>query len=197
MTKLQLIFATNNQRKIKEASDIMQGHVQLISMHEIGCYDEIPETAHTFADNALIKARYLFGKYHINCMADDSGLEVFALNGEPGIHSARYASNHHNSVANIEKLLSKLRGVQNRQAQFRTVIALIFDQQEILFEGVIQGTILDEPRGVQGFGYDPIFVPNGYQKTFAELGMGIKNRISQRAIALAKVKDFLSSHCGS
>ena len=170
----------------------MGDKVELMSLRELGCHEEIPETADTLEDNALMKARYIYQHYHTDCFADDTGLEVEALNGAPGVHSARYASGDgHDSEANMRKLLQELEGVENRKARFRTVFALIVNGKEHLFEGIVNGTIIKVRRGTSGFGYDPIFIPNGYDMTFAELGNDIKNRISHRAIASDKLCKFL------
>lgn len=188
----KFVFATNNRHKLEEVQAILGDKVELMSLRELGCHEEIPETADTLEDNALMKARYIYQHYHTDCFADDTGLEVEALNGAPGVHSARYASGDgHDSEANMRKLLQELEGVENRKARFRTVFALIVNGKEHLFEGIVNGTIIKVRRGTSGFGYDPIFIPNGYDKTFAELGNDIKNRISHRAIASDKLCKFL------
>ena len=163
-------------------------------MSDINCHTDIPETADTLEGNALLKSSFVFKNYHLDCFADDTGLEVEALNGAPGVHSARYAEGEgHDAQANMKKLLYNLEGIENRKAQFRTVISLILDEKEYLFEGVIKGEIIKEKRGDSGFGYDPIFLPEGYEQTFAELGNEIKNRISHRALAVNKLCEFLHS----
>lgn len=188
----KFVFATNNRHKLEEVQAILGDKVELMSLKELGCHEEIPETADTLEENALMKARYIYQHYHTDCFADDTGLEVEALNGAPGVHSARYASGDgHDSEANMRKLLQELEGVENRKARFRTVFALIVNGKEHLFEGIVNGTIIKVRRGTSGFGYDPIFIPNGYDKTFAELGNDIKNRISHRAIASDKLCKFL------
>lgn len=188
----KFVFATNNRHKLEEVQAILGDKVELMSLRELGCHEEIPETADTLEENALMKARYIYQHYHTDCFADDTGLEVEALNGAPGVHSARYASGDgHDSEANMRKLLQELEGVENRKARFRTVFALIVNGKEHLFEGIVNGTIIKVRRGTSGFGYDPIFIPNGYDKTFAELGNDIKNRISHRAIASDKLCKFL------
>lgn len=188
----KFVFATNNRHKLEEVQAILGDKVELMSLRELGCHEEIPETADTLEENALMKARYIYQHYHTDCFADDTGLEVEALNGAPGVHSARYASGDgHDSEANMRKLLQEMEGVENRKARFRTVFALIVNGKEHLFEGIVNGTIIKVRRGTSGFGYDPIFIPNGYDKTFAELGNDIKNRISHRAIASDKLCKFL------
>lgn len=186
-----LVFATNNLHKLEEVRDILGGSFRIASLKEIGCTDDIPETADTLEGNALQKARYVKDKFGYDCFADDTGLEVEALGGAPGVFSARYAGPGHDSEANMRKLLKELEGKTNRQAQFRTVVALLLDGEEYTFEGIVRGTILTERRGTAGFGYDPIFVPEGYAETFAEMGSEEKNRISHRARAVQKLADFL------
>lgn len=186
-----LVFATNNLHKLEEVRDILGGSFRIASLKEIGCTDDIPETADTLEGNALQKARYVKDKFGYDCFADDTGLEVEALGGAPGVFSARYAGPGHDSEANMQKLLKELEGKANRQAQFRTVVALILEGREYTFEGIVRGTILTERRGTAGFGYDPVFVPEGYAETFAEMGSEEKNRISHRARAVQKLADFL------
>jgi len=186
-----LVFATNNLHKLEEVRDILGGSFRIASLKEIGCIDDIPETADTLEGNALQKARYVKDKFGYDCFADDTGLEVEALGGAPGVFSARYAGLGHDSEANMRKLLKELEGKTNRQAQFRTVVALLLDGEEYTFEGIVRGTILTERRGTAGFGYDPVFVPEGYAETFAEMGSEEKNRISHRARAVQKLADFL------
>lgn len=187
----EFVFATNNAHKLQEVSAILGGRIELLSLKDIGCSADIPETADTLEGNALLKARYIFEHYCCNCFADDTGLEVEALGGAPGVYSARYAGEAHDSEANMRKLLHDLEGVENRKAQFRTVFALIIGGKEHLFEGSVQGEIIKTRRGTSGFGYDPIFVPEGYTHTFAELGDEVKNKISHRAVATAKLCKFL------
>lgn len=189
----KLVFATNNAHKLEEVNDILADHIQLMSLKEIGCEADIPETGTTLEENAGIKARYIYEHYHMNCFADDTGLEVEALCGAPGVYSARYAGEGHDSEANMQKLLRNLAGCTNRKAQFRTVISLWLDEKEYLFEGIVRGTIATEKHGNGGFGYDPIFIPDGYEQTFAQLGESVKNQISHRAIAVNKLCDFLKS----
>lgn len=186
-----LVFATNNLHKLEEVRDILGGSFRIASLKEIECTDDIPETADTLEGNALQKARYVKDKFGYDCFADDTGLEVEALGGAPGVFSARYAGPGHDSEANMRKLLKELEGKTNRQAQFRTVVALLLEGREYTFEGIVRGSILAERRGTAGFGYDPVFVPEGYAETFAEMGSEEKNRISHRARAVQKLADFL------
>ena len=177
---------------MEEVTAILGNRIELLSLKDIHCHVDIPETADTLEGNALMKAQYIFENYQMDCFADDTGLEVEALNGAPGVYSARYAEGEgHDAQANMRKLLHELEGKENRKAQFRTAISLILDGKEYLFEGVIKGEIIQEKRGDSGFGYDPIFKPEGYQQTFAELGNEIKNKISHRALAVQKLCEFL------
>lgn len=187
----KFVFATNNEHKLEEVKALLGDKIELLSLKDINCSDEIPETEQTLEGNALLKARYIYERYHINCFADDTGLEVDALNGAPGVYSARYAGEEHNSEANMKKLLHELEGVENRQAQFRTIFALIIEGKEHLFEGIVKGEIIRQRRGNSGFGYDPIFVPEGCTQTFAEMGSEQKNKISHRAKAVGKLCKFL------
>lgn len=189
----QLIFATHNAHKADEVKAIVGNLFEVKNLSDINFFDEIPETGNTFKENAFQKVKYLHDKLNCNCFADDSGLSVDALNGAPGILSARYAGEPSNSQRNTEKLLNNLKNISNRKAQFTCVIAVILDGQPHFFEGVIHGTITETPYGEGGFGYDPVFIPDGYDKTFAELPADIKNKISHRAIALEKFKQFLNS----
>ena len=194
MMKRKLVFATNNAHKLEEVAAIPGDQVELLSLNDIGCQTDIPETAETLEGNALLKSSYIYKNYHLDCFADDTGLEVEALNGAPGVYSARYAGGEgHDARANMLKLLHELDGKENRKAQFRTAISLILDGKEYLFEGVIKGEIIKEKRGDSGFGYDPVFMPEGYDRTFAELGNDIKNQISHRALAVQKLCEFLQS----
>jgi len=188
-----LVFATNNTHKISEVKDIVSGEIQIVGLADIHCSEDIPETADTLEGNALLKARYIMSNYGYDCFADDTGLEVEALGGAPGVYSARYAGSAHNSQANMQKLLQQMKEVTNRKARFRTVIALIQGEKEHLFEGIINGIITESPRGTNGFGYDPIFVPDGYTETFAELSETDKNAISHRARAVHRLSGFLST----
>ncbi|GHV16788.1 non-canonical purine NTP pyrophosphatase [Bacteroidia bacterium] len=190
--KRKLVFATNNAHKLEEVREVVKDNFEILSLKDIGCNEDIEETGTTLIDNALIKVRYVKEKYGYDCFGDDTGLEVEALNGAPGVFSARYAGDGHDAKANMKKLLKELDGETNRKACFRTVIALILNGEEHLFEGRIDGDILTEEHGTAGFGYDPVFRPDGYTQTFAELGLDIKNEISHRALAVKKLCDFLS-----
>ena len=192
----RIVFATNNQHKLDEIRQILVNDFQILSLADIGCHEEIPEDHDTLQENALQKAQYIVDHYHVSCFADDTGLEVDALGGEPGVHSARYAEGtDHDSEANMRKLLLKLGNNNNRRARFRTVIALLLEEngkwREEIFDGIVEGHIAREKKGSEGFGYDPIFVPDGYDLSFAELGMDVKNKISHRARAVRKLADFL------
>ena len=189
----KIVFATNNEHKLREIRDILKEKAEVLSLADIGRYVDIAETADTLEGNALIKARYVYENYGYDCFADDTGLEVEALGGAPGVHTARYATDGHDTSANMRKLLHELEGKTAREAQFRTAIALIWKGEEHLFEGIIRGAITTEKRGNSGFGYDPIFQPEGYAQTFAELGDDIKNNISHRALACQKLAAFLST----
>jgi XTP/dITP diphosphohydrolase len=189
----QLVFATNNRHKLIEVSAKIKGQLTLLTLDDIGCTDEIDETGVTFRENASIKSRFIWERYKLNCFGDDSGLEIDALNGEPGIYSARYAGRHGNHNANNDKVLKNLEGLSNRKAQFRTVISLIWEGEEHFFEGTVAGTIRTEVCGTDGFGYDPLFQPDGYDITFAEMDMEQKNAISHRSIAVEKLIAFLNT----
>ena len=190
----KIVFATNNQHKLDEIRQILGSTFEVLSLNDIGCHEEIPEDHDTLQENALQKAKYIADHYDVDCFADDTGSEVEALNGEPGVHSARYAEGtDHDSEANMNKLLRKLGNNNNRRARFRTVIALIIrNQGKKLFEGIVEGHIAYEKKGTEGFGYDPIFVPDGYDESFAQLGLDIKNGISHRARAVAKLAEYLT-----
>ena len=189
-----LVFATNNPHKLEEIRAILGSKLEILSLADIGCDADIPETAETLEGNALIKAHYVYDNYKLDCFADDTGLEVDALHGLPGVHTARYAyPDRHDPEANMVKLLEALRENNDRNARFRTVIALIEKGKEHLFEGVVEGVIAREKSGTQGFGYDPVFIPEGNSKTFAELGEDIKNTISHRARAVQKLAEYLAS----
>lgn len=194
MYRGKLVFATHNQNKLKEAQHILSGSIQLLSLKEINCLDELPETHATLEENALEKAEYIYNRFKVNCFSEDSGLEVEALNGEPGVYSARYGGNSKNDEANIALLLKKMENAENRKAQFRAVIALVIDGRSLLFEGVVRGQILRTPLGTGGFGYDPIFVPDGYTESFAQMNLAHKSRISHRKIALEKLSEFLNNY---
>lgn len=189
----KFVFATNNAHKLKEVAAIVGHQIELLSLKDIGCHDDIPETSDTLEGNALQKAKYVYERYHIDCFADDTGLEVEALDGAPGVYSARYAGEGHNSEENIRKLLHELEGKDNRKARFRTVFALIINGKEHLFEGIVKGEIIATKRGTSGFGYDPVFVPEGFTQTFAEMSDAQKNKISHRAIGVNKLCKFLNS----
>ncbi|MBR1711781.1 MAG: non-canonical purine NTP diphosphatase [Alloprevotella sp.] len=190
----KLVFATNNAHKLSEIRAIIGARVEVLSLADIGCTDDIPETADTLDGNARQKARYIFNKYGLDCFADDTGLEVRALNGQPGVHTARYAYPDRNDTeANTAKLLAEMKKKSDRHARFRTVIALIEKGEEHLFEGIVEGEIAPEKRGERGFGYDPVFIPEGTGQTFAELGVEVKNTISHRARAVRKLADYLNA----
>ncbi|MDB4999210.1 MAG: non-canonical purine diphosphatase [Mucilaginibacter sp.] len=193
----QLVFATNNRHKLEEVAAKLNGKIKLLSLDDIGCHADIAETGQTFAANASIKSRYIYNQYQLNCFGDDSGLEIEALNNEPGIYSARYAGAHGNHQANIAKVLDKLKSSDNRKARFRTIISLIWDGEEHFFEGTVAGTIRHELSGSDGFGYDPIFEPDGYDITFAQMSMYEKNSISHRGRAMDKLIAFLNTTANS
>lgn len=193
---MKIVFATNNKHKLEEIKGILGKDFEIVSLAEIGCHEDIPETGLTLEENARQKSTYIVEHYNHDCFADDTGLEVDALNGEPGVHSARYAEGtDHDSEANMRKLLSKMSNVKDRTARFRTVISLIINGVEHQFEGRVEGRIATEKHGKEGFGYDPIFIPEGYDKSFAELGEEVKNQISHRARAVKKLAEYLSSSC--
>lgn len=190
--KRKLVFATNNAHKLEEVRAILGNAVEVLSLKDIGCSADIPETAETLEGNAALKAEYIYKNYGMDCFADDTGLEVEALGGAPGVYSARYAGGDgHDSEANMKKLLAELAGEKNRKAQFRTAICLIEDGKEYLFEGIVKGAIIEEKRGGSGFGYDPVFIPEGYTETFAEMGADEKNKISHRARAVQRLCAYL------
>ena len=203
---MKIVFATNNAHKLEEIRDILGGKFEIMSLADIGCHDDIPETGDTLEYNAIEKAAYVFNKYHIDCFADDTGLEVDALGGAPGVHTARYAGAGHDTNANVNKLLHEMEGKEDRKARFRTVICLITTNDapkhlrnlpyvktvsRLLFRGEVEGTITTERHGTDGFGYDPIFKPEGYDGTFAELGTDVKNKISHRAKAVEQLAEYL------
>ncbi|MBO6187145.1 MAG: non-canonical purine NTP diphosphatase [Prevotella sp.] len=202
---MKIVFATNNQHKLDEIRSILGKDIEVVSLADIGCHEDIPETGNTLEENALMKAQYVYDHYHVNCFADDTGLEVEALNGAPGVYSARYAGGvGHDSQANMDKLLNELKDEDNLRARFRTVIALI-EKKDVCpcgctsikqihrFEGIVNGQITRQKSGAEGFGYDPIFQPDGYDKTFAELGTEVKNHISHRARATQKLAEYLKT----
>jgi XTP/dITP diphosphohydrolase len=188
----QLVFATNNAHKLHEVSAKISGQIKLLSLNDIGCFDDIAETGTIFRENASIKSYHIYNKYKLECFGDDSGLEIDALNGEPGVYSARYAGEHGNHEANINKVLASLQSETNRRARFRTVISLIWKGAEHFFDGTVEGSIRHERSGTEGFGYDPIFQPDGYDITFAEMSLDEKNRISHRGVAVDKLVAFLN-----
>lgn len=188
---MRLCFATNNHHKLEEVMGVLGDAFHVLTLTEIGCNEELPETRDTILGNARQKAEYVWEKYRISCFADDTGLEVEDLGGAPGVHSAHYAGSQRNAADNLNLLLKNLQGKGNRKAQFRTVICLIMPQGEWNFEGIVKGVILEHPRGTGGFGYDPIFLPDGSARTLAEMTLSEKNRISHRAIAVSKLAEFL------
>lgn len=191
---MKIVFASNNRHKIEELRRIAGDRHTIVSLSDIGCHDDIPETGDTLTENALIKARYVYDRYGLNCFADDTGLEVDALGGEPGVRSARYAPGEgHDSRANMDLLLRNMEGVTDRKACFRTVIALIIDGEPLTFEGRVYGEILATPAGDGGFGYDPVFRPEGWQKTFAQASPDEKNAISHRGRAVEKLISYLNT----
>jgi XTP/dITP diphosphohydrolase len=194
---MKLIFASANKHKLREIKGILDKNITLLTPADFNINEEIPEEEPRLEGNALFKARYVHNITGENVFADDTGLEIEALDGLPGVHSARFAGPEKDSSANIEKVLSLLSGKENRKARFRTVIALIYNKKEYLFEGIVSGTIISEKRGAEGFGYDPVFVPDGETRTFAELDLSEKNRISHRAIAFSKLKEFLHNRDSS
>lgn len=190
---IELVFATNNLHKLSEVSAIIGNNIHLRSLKDIGCYEEIPEEKATIMENALQKARFIYDKYGLNCFADDTGLIVDSLDGAPGVYSARYAGEECNPEKNIKKLLHELKDKTDRKAYFITVVALIINGNEYFFEGKIFGNILEEKRGNSGFGYDPIFLPEGKNQSFAEMGDDLKNKISHRALAIKALSEFLNA----
>ncbi|KRD09884.1 non-canonical purine NTP pyrophosphatase [Flavobacterium sp. Root901] len=190
---MKLVFASNNQNKIREIQSILNGSIQLLSLEDIGCHEDIPETADTIEGNAILKANYVTENYGYDCFADDTGLEVEALKGEPGVYSARYAGEQKNADDNMNKLLEALKDEENRSAQFKTVIALNLEGKQHLFTGLAKGKITFNKTGNHGFGYDPVFQPENYKETFAELSAEIKNKISHRGKATEQLIDFLNT----
>ncbi|HWZ04543.1 MAG TPA: non-canonical purine NTP diphosphatase [Mucilaginibacter sp.] len=188
----QLVFATNNRHKLEEVAAKVGDRIKLLTLNDIGCHEDIPETGQTFRENASLKSHYIYQKYKLDCFGDDSGLEIDALNGEPGVYSARYAGTHGDHEANMDKVLAKLAGETNRKARFRTVISLIWNSEEHFFEGIVEGTIRHQRSGSKGFGYDPVFQPYGYDITFAEMSTEEKNQISHRARAVEQLITFLN-----
>lgn len=191
--QLKLVFATGNGNKVREIEYLLTDNITLLSLNDIGCTEDIPETAATIEGNAIQKANYVTERFKYSCFADDTGLEVKALHGAPGVHSARYAGEHKNAEDNMNQLLQELKGANDRSAQFKTVICLNWEGQQFLFEGIVSGTIIESKRGTAGFGYDPIFVPNGHEKTFAEMSFEEKALLSHRGIAIQKMITFLNN----
>jgi len=191
INSMKLVFATNNKNKIIEIKALLPNSIELLSLSDIGCTEEIIETEKTIEGNAKLKADYVTGNYGYNCFADDTGLEVDALDGKPGVYSARYAGENASYEQNVDKLLQQMEGIDKRKARFRTVVSLVMEGKEYLFEGAIEGKIIHERKGSGGFGYDPVFVPDGYTQTFAEMNANMKNSISHRAKAIQKLADFL------
>lgn len=187
----KIVFATNNRHKLDEIRSILGASYTIVPMDEIGCSEDIPETAGTLEGNALLKAQYIKTHYGYDCFADDTGLEVKALNNAPGVYSARYAGESKDPKANMRKVIKEMENQIDRSARFRTVIALLFGEKEYLFEGIVDGKLIEEARGNAGFGYDPVFVPEGFMETFAEMGVDVKNKISHRAKAVEQLKKFL------
>jgi XTP/dITP diphosphohydrolase len=191
-TRMKLVFATNNPHKLQEIQHLLGDSIELLSLGDINCYEDIPENQETIEGNAAEKSFYVFNKYGFNCFADDTGLEIEALNGEPGVYSARYAGEEKSPQKNMDLVLQKLTKIKNRNARFKTVISLVIDGQEIQFEGIVNGQILEEKRGTTGFGYDPIFKPNESPLSFAEMSMEEKGKISHRGRAVQKLVEYLS-----
>ncbi|MCW8896449.1 MAG: non-canonical purine NTP diphosphatase [Flavobacteriales bacterium] len=190
---MELVFATNNENKIKEINALLTNSIKILSLKDIGCHEGIPETADTIKGNAILKAKYVYEKYGYDCFADDTGLEIKSLNDEPGVFSARYAGEEKNADKNMNKVLQKLALYSDRTAQFKTVVALVINGETSTFEGIVEGEITSNKHGKNGFGYDPIFKPNGYKITFAEMPLSEKNKISHRGRAVKKLIDFLNS----
>ncbi len=190
---MQLVFATNNLNKIKEVQTLIPNHIKLLSLKDIGCYEDIPETQNTIEGNSVEKAKYIKKHYGYDCFADDTGLEVEAINGAPGVYSARYAGEQRNANDNMNKLLTELSNKTNRNAQFKTVITLQLNNEQHTFTGICEGEITSTKSGELGFGYDPIFKPKGYQQTFAEMDLSLKNTIGHRGKAILQLVDFLNS----
>ena len=190
---MKLVFATNNKHKIEEVQNLLKNDFQILSLEDIGCDEELAETGNTLEENAFQKAKYVFDKYNVNCFADDTGLEIETLNGKPGVYSARYAGEEKNAEKNVEKVLNELKETQNRNAYFKSIISLIIKGQQYSFEGIVNGNISTRKIGNSGFGYDPIFIPDGFEKSFAEMTLEEKNKISHRAIVVKKLVAFLYS----
>jgi len=190
---MRIVFATNNQNKLRELQQILGNEFELLSLKDIHCLEDIPENSPTIEENSLDKANYVYQNFKFDCFADDTGLEIEALDGRPGVYSARYAGDEKNMDKNIEKILFELENKKNRNARFKTVISLIIEGKTYQFEGIINGKITNEKQGASGFGYDPVFVPNGYDITFAEMQAELKNKISHRGLAVQKLVEFLKN----
>ena len=190
---MKLVFATHNSNKAKEIQSLLPDDFQILTLTQINCIDEIPETSETLEGNSVLKAQFVSDNFNLNCFADDTGLEIDALKGRPGVYSARYAGEEKNAEANMNLVLSELRNESNREAQFRTVITLILNDKTHVFEGIVRGEISNEKRGAEGFGYDPVFIPEGQTKTFAEMTLAEKNQQSHRARAFEKMINFLKT----
>ncbi len=188
----KIVFATNNEHKLRELKEILSGKFEILGLKDIGCNEDIPETAETIEENSMQKAEYVSRKYTIDCFADDTGLEIEALDGRPGVYSARYAGEEKNMEKNIEKILSELKDKENRKARFKTVISLILNGEKHQFEGIVNGEITKSKQGTGGFGYDPVFMPEGFKITFAEMSSEEKNLISHRGRAVQKLIEFLA-----
>lgn len=188
----KIVFATNNSHKLEELRNILSGRYQVLGLTDIGFYEDIPETGDTLAENAALKSKHIFDRFEIDCFSDDTGLEVDVLNGKPGVYSARYAGENSTYEQNVDKLLNALKGLENRTARFKTVISLIQNGNEYQFEGSVEGVITKDKHGAEGFGYDPVFLPLGYNQTFAEMPTELKNKISHRGKAVVKLVDFLN-----
>jgi XTP/dITP diphosphohydrolase len=189
---IEIVFASNNKNKIAEIQQLLPSTISILSLEDIGCFEDIPETSNTIEGNAILKANYVTEKFGLDCFADDTGLEIEALNGEPGVYSARYAGEQKDANDNMNKVLRNLQSQKNRNAQFKTVITLNYKGQQKLFTGIVKGVITEEKSGDKGFGYDPIFKPTGYEETFAELSAATKNKISHRGLATQQLISFLS-----
>ena len=191
---MELVFATNNQHKLKEVQLLLPSTINILSLKDINCFEDIPEEQDSLKGNALQKAEFVKNNFDFDCFADDTGLEIDALNGKPGVYSARYAGPSNDFNKNMDKVLAEMEGVKNRKARFRTVIALLLNEREYFFEGVVEGRILEEKHGEDGFGYDPIFQPEGFNETFAQMQLQIKNKISHRGRAVKNFVEFLNKH---
>jgi len=191
---MKIVFATNNQHKLKELQQILSMKFELLSLDDMKCFEEIPETSSTIEGNSMQKAEYVYNKFKMDCFADDTGLEIEALDGRPGVNSARYAGDERDMDKNIEKVFSELENANNRNARFKTVISLFLNGKKHQFEGIVNGKIIKDKKGQSGFGYDPVFVPNGYDITFAEMDAELKNKISHRGIAVQKLLRFLTKN---